>query len=216
MSNKQSQSNNEYNNEIQSQPSDLALDFKKYGTVISGKEIDQIVDEHFRSLTEPPSILFKYGDNNEFVIPLEKIQYIIEDEINIIQEKYLVESIKQANIINEGLLPFLPVQNYENLIESKNVIKRNPFDWTILIQHKMPEKKPEWTDEIYEIIKRQKELYGKIEVRINKCIENTTPDKYYIYINRLSGRSPVYYDFRFSLQKRLKEAEEIVSKFLKL
>jgi hypothetical protein len=45
--------------ETQSQMSSLALDFKKYGKVVTWQEMEAIDEEIRRSLTEPPEMMYK-------------------------------------------------------------------------------------------------------------------------------------------------------------
>ena len=184
-----------------------ALDFKKYGKVVSFNEILQMEEEYRCSLTEPPQITFLCGSDIEVFMPLQVIQQIVEDEIEKIEEKFIIESIKEAEHIAGQLFPMVPGIPHNNLISTKNVVKRNPFDWTIEIQHEMPQRHEGWTDEIYEFMKLQQELRGKIEVRIYANNENKAFEKFYVYINRLCGRTPVYYDFHSSLKNKLKEIE---------
>jgi len=200
--------------QTQAQMSSLALDFKKYGKVVTWKEMEEFEEEIRRSLTEPPQITFMSARDTEVIMPLQVIQQIIEDEIEKIEENFMIESIKEAEAIAGQLFHMAPVISHDNLIATKNVIKRNPFDWTIEIQHEMPQRHEGWNDEIYELMKRQQELHGKIEVRIYANNENKSLEKYYIYINRLSGRSPVYYDFAFSLKKKLREIEIVERRFI--
>ena len=190
-----------------------ALDFKKYGKVVSFNEILQMEEEYRCSLTEPPQTTFLWGNDIKVYIPLQVIQQIIEDEIEKIEEKFIFESIKEAEHI-AGQFFMVPVRPHDNLISITNVVKRNPFDWTIEIQHEMPQRREGWTDEIYELLKRQKELHGKIEVRIYANNENKGFEKFYVYINRLCGRTPVYYDFHSSLKNKLKEIEKEHKNFI--
>ena len=200
--------------ETQSQMSSLALDFKKYGKVVTWQEMEEFEEARRRSLTEPPEMMYKSWRDTEVIMPLQVIQQIIEDEIEKIEENFMIESIKEAKNIAGQLFPMLPAVSHDNLIATKNVIKRNPFDWTIEIQHEMPERQEGWNEQIYELMKRQDELHGKIEVRIYTNNENKSLEKYYIYINRLSGRTPVYYDVRSSLIKKLKEKEIVERRFI--
>jgi hypothetical protein len=200
--------------ETQTQMSSLALDFKKYGKVVTWQEMEEFEEARRRSLTEPPEITFLCGSDIPVIMPLQVIQQIIEDEIEKIEENFMIESIKEEEANAGQLFPMLPAVSHDNLIATKNVVKRNPFDWTIEIQHEMPEREEGWNDAVYEVMIQQKELHGKIEVRIYANKENKSFEKFYVYINRLSGRTPVYYDFRSSLIKKLKEKEIVERRFI--
>ena len=196
------------------------LDFRPFGQIVGiGKDITwqdvlTLEEEYICSLKEPPTILMSslYNGLDTFNTitskSLKNIQLVIDKVILGIETNYIAAYLEEKKCIENDI--YYPPEKYENPIETINVKKRNPFDWTICVKHATP-KKQQWlendvqNEDFYEnCIKKDNTLYGTIEVGVYR-IEQSDTNEYGVIVNRLTGRSQVVYDFCKHLKNALLE-----------
>jgi hypothetical protein len=192
------------------------LDFRPYGKIIGvditweehkamEKESIDREEERIAGLTEPPPLpwVIRVPYTGDIITnkPLCEILAIVEDNIAQIEDIFI--NAKIAEEAADAERGFAMPSYYSHPIESIKVSKRNPFDWTIKIQHKMPEIWEGCREDYYEnCVKKDDRLYVTIEVRIHSITEKGNadlPGDYYVYINRLWGHSHICWDFRRAL-----------------
>ena len=200
------------------------LDFRPYGKVIGvditweehmalERELIRKEEELISAMTEPESVMFCWRSNitNSYwgdIITdksLTEVQSVIEEHISKIGS--IFEEAKRKEDDDNDTRGFSMPSNYGNPIEKIEVNRRNPFNWKIKVQHKIPEMREGWREDFYEhCIKKDDRLYVVIEIKIYSMTEQKENEteysngKYYIYINRLQGHSHIYYDFSHCLK----------------
>jgi hypothetical protein len=130
---------------------------------------------------------------------------LIEEYISKIDSIFLEAKRKEdeENAKRKFSLP----SYYEYPIEAVEVTSRNPFEWEITIRHKIPEIWEGCREDYYEhCVKKDDRLFVKLKIiiyNIKEKREDRPNDTYYIYLNRLSGHSHLYYDFTNILRNAL-------------